>query len=211
MTSNDLVRPAQTLDVNTARYTDLLEAQSFFAVESLGLIDTDVLDGVPFIITGITFQRIVIAKDPSKQQRGYVSVEATIADERTLARCIGRGQIKTATEVAGLLFDPNERVIFNDGGTGIRRQLCMLLDRAELIRVGGDETDERRFDVPWTEFENVGEQWKASGTDDNDEPVMLPYITSDKFGSPLLIRVPRGTHSSKYNNEFGEGTTWYLG
>lgn len=200
-------------DVASASYADLTGiVDSVITIDGVSLIGKEHLIGVPHVITCITFQKIPpVAKDGT-QKNGFVSVEATIAGERELARAVARGRViangLAVTDVESLLIDPDERIVYNDGSTGVRRQLVKILDAIGLIRVDG--TTDRRFDRSWLEWEEAGEQWREQGTDDNDVAMVVPSFTHRADGRPLLINVPRGLYVSAYTNDHGESETFYL-
>src|SRR5580658_7466250 len=75
----------------------------------------DMLIGVPHIVVGLTFRD---GYTDGKIQGDYVSVEAVIADKGTMEAPQVRHQLPSP-----LLVYPNEAVVYNDGGTGIRREL----------------------------------------------------------------------------------------
>lgn len=108
------------------------------------------------------------------QNDGYVTVEATVAPEHAI--------------------EGETQVLYNDGGTGIRRQLTKILHtltRIEVARVNDDDTD---FDAEFL-------AWKTyPGIDSGD----LPSFNQ-------LIHIRRGLRVSHYTHpKFGEASTWYL-
>lgn len=205
------------MDVVQASYGDLLAAgNEFYSLDSTGLLPKEILIGVPFVITGITYQAVPVAPKGKDQPRGFVSVEATIGDVPALSRAVQRRQVPNVNAVEELAVDPEERIVFNDGSTGIRRQLTNLLDSFDIITVGGTPTGDRRtdkrFDTPWSigdkvQWESAGEQWRDQG----DNPP-VPYICQNHNGNALLIPARRGLRVSQYSDElFGDAETYYLG
>jgi hypothetical protein len=72
----------------------------------------DALEGVPFLITRVTFRKGDYAAH-------YVSCECVIAPKDMLER--------RRVNLATLPFDAGDHVVFNDGSTGIRRQIVAYL------------------------------------------------------------------------------------
>lgn len=211
------------IDVVTATYDELIASPAaLLTVDSVGLLDEkESLAGVPHVITRATFWSIdedqikAANKAGLPTPRGYVSLEATVASEDKLARAVRRS-LCPVDKVEDLDVEPNERVIYNDGSTGIRRQVVVMLQLAGLIDVGGEATDteperDRRFDVPWTEWANAGTQWVRQGEDKDGNAIMVPSFAFGPGGNPLLIHVRRGLEVSTYENAWTDkGTTWYL-
>lgn len=74
----------------------------------------DALEGVPFLITRLTFREAgMLSRD------AYVSCEAQIAPKAELER--------RRVDLQKLPFDPGELVVFNDGSTGVYRQIVQYL------------------------------------------------------------------------------------
>lgn len=213
---SELVERVGDLDLASASFTDLIADGLSFTIDGVSLVDKRNLLGVPHIITAITWQRIkpeVIAAAKKRNDdppRGFVSIEATIASGELLDRAVKRGHCPNVSDVAGLLVDPNERVVYNDGSTGIRRQCAKLLHTAGMIRVATEITTDRGFDVPWTAWEWHGDQLVEHGSDDDGEAIYVPKHTRDRNGKQLTIFVPRGLAVSAYDNDYGEAETFYL-
>jgi hypothetical protein len=93
---------------------------------------------------------------------------------------------------AALSVFPNQAVVYNDGGTGIRRQLTALFEQAGIIETGGDA------DRPMSQWKS-GADYAAAGIQ------VLP--TGEKFRYVAL----NGLRVSRYDNEYGTDLeTWYL-
>jgi hypothetical protein len=206
-------------DLATTSYSSLLaDGNLAYEMESSGLISKEALIGVPLVITGITFQHVEAltaaqVKKGAVQPRGFVSMDAIVGDVPALTRAIKRGGVPNVSELKELPVDPEERIVFNDGGTGIRRQLVGILDAAGIIEVGNGEPDkdrrfDRRFDLPWFMWDRKPGADNMVELGDNT----VPYITKNHVGTQLLIPVRRGLHASHYTDDvYGEATTYYLG
>lgn len=88
----------------------------------------------------------------------------------------------------------DQAVVFNDGSTGIRRQIVKYLTVKGRIDPGkGDEqgsSDNCRYDNPYTEWAKGGEQAKE--------------------GFEISLLCPRGTRVSEYEWNGTIANTWYL-
>lgn len=195
--------------VHTLSFSELLDLESF-VIDGFTEVGKDELQGVPHVVTGVTFW--TPKRNPDKTlQRGFVSVECTIGDANALDIALRRGWIPNKTSQDQLLFSPNERVVYNDGSTGVRRQLVQILHDAKLIDVGTrDVTDASRFDVPWLEWESFT-QFTTQGKDSDGQDIIVPSIKTKPNGNPLIIVVPRGLVKSEYSNSYtDDGVTYFL-
>lgn len=196
------------LDPTRVGYAALAEsAQDFYATDGFNVVAKSDMLGVPHIITGVRFQHPSKGRGELENRRGFVTVECTVADTRTLEKEISRGRIPGVGDMIALPFDPEERLVYNDGGTGIRRQLVKMLDAFGVITVGNTD-DPRRFDLAYTAWESC-DQMVESGELDG-EAIYVPYITRNHKGTQLVIKVQRGLYASDFSNEYGEATTYYL-
>lgn len=166
-------------------------------IDSASLEEKMPLVGVPMVITRVTYR-----PKGAKQERGYVSVEAVIADERRLTNAIRRGWIPNVSTLADFPFTPEEKIVFNDGSTGIRRQLTMVLHASGALNIGAfDDGDNSAFDRDWTEWDSFSEV----GTQKvNDAEVEIPDFQG------LQIFAQRGLRVSHYDMDGQEATTFYL-
>ena len=200
-------------NLSYAELSAIADDVGFLTIPGLTLVDQLDLLGVPFYVTGIRFQSPIPDKAKDCGWRDYVSLECTVADEATLNEQLKRGRVlrttgKNATsfqDIDELAVSPNERIVVNDGSTGIRRQIVSILDHSKmgLIEVGHHDV-ERRYDMPWNLWESSGDQTFVSGEN------ILPYFTHRKDGKPLLINSRRGLYGSEFSNEYGDSTTFYL-
>lgn len=155
--------------------------------------DKDTLAGVPHVITNLTFRE---GYSTTAGPGDYVSIEAVVADRDTLNSNPVRHYLP-APSVDQLAVYPNEAIVYNDGGTGIRRACVKMLHDIGLIDVGAPEGDENPFDRPYQLWAEGAEQ-AAIG------------FTADKNGQPLRYVVIRGLRRSDYTSPYGEATTFYF-
>lgn len=153
----------------------------------------DKLMGVPFIITRAVFREGV--QRPGVSYRDdYVSCEAIVAPAEVLKDRARRGRLDLDT----ISVDPGEQIVFNDGSTGIYRQMVqylylkMLLALPDpLVMEGGKGVCS--FDLPRS-------QW-TKGAEDGTA------------GFNIRLKCPRGLRYSDYTNEYNpDGSrTRYIG
>jgi hypothetical protein len=196
-------------------FDDLLELDSSWVIESNQLFSGDAkpyLLGIPFAITGLTFRPI----PPTKAQPGprdYVSVEAVLGSKRILERELRLGRIPNMESLEGLEsvgIEPDLRIVFNDGSTGVRRQLVMMLHTAGVIDAGGDKSmGGAQFDRWFGAWTHV-DQWTKEPDGESTDGV--PRITHTGSGKPLVIACKRGLRVSEYFSEDAgqDATTYYL-
>src|SRR5215831_18617445 len=87
----------------------------------------DDLVGVPFVITGVV-SRPGVMRD--KKQQAYVSCETRISNKLDLRAINGRregSRLPRLSDLDALTFSPNSHVVFNDGSTGVYRQMVQYL------------------------------------------------------------------------------------
>jgi hypothetical protein len=147
---------------------------------------TDALENVPFLIVGATYRPGI---ERAGRTMSYVSVEAMVAPAHLITR---RG-----IDPASLPFDPESHVVFNDGSTGIYRQITAALEGTGHIKLGSNGTrdnakmGESVFDQPPGEWEDV-----RFGDLRFDEEGRGIYY------SPIRIRASRGLRLSEYENDY---------
>lgn len=189
-------------DIMSVSYSDLIGSGEFYQVPGFGLVDDKMLlVGVPHVILGVTFQQPTPARP-----RGYVSLRGMIASADKLDEARRRGWIPNNGEIP---FNPEERIIYNDGSTGIRRQVTELLHKWGLIKVGHEnfeptEDYPSRFDLPWSEWDEYSE------SEQQGERV-VPGFTKNHLGRMFCLNVARGLRVSEYSNEKADDArTFYL-
>lgn len=155
------------------------------------------LIGICHAIVGVTYREGM----PRKGKRGdYVSVEAVVADPDTLARLAPRDSFYVTGEGSPTVY-PNEPVVYNDSGTGVRRALTAYFHDLQMIDVGKAKEGEEwssRFDRPvffWA----------------NGEEAAMKGFTSVPDGRKLAYIAPRGLRVSEYEFAGGSAETYYFG
>lgn len=159
----------------------------------------DKLMGVPFIITRVHFR-------DGTQRKGcvyrddYVSCEAVVAPRDVLEAKARKGRIIGATgerlTLDDLPVDPGEHIVFNDGSTGIYRQIVQYLAAKHIIVLPDNVPEnggkgDSRFDLPRS-------QWTRGAE-----------IATD--GINIRLYAPRGLRYSEYANDYTEdGKTRYI-
>ena len=193
--------------VNRETYYESLAAKAL-VIDSGELVENEnlgKLEKVPFIITALDFRKGDIVQKGATEPNCYVSVTATIADEKTLNKLHKFGRIN----VDDIPFMPEEGIVFNDGSTGVKRMLTEFLHGQGYIRVTAPETlvlggasGASSFDLPPHQWDEV---FRGQLTFDEDG-FGLYSVTLDQ---PLHCR--RGLRPSNYSNEYAkDATTWYL-
>lgn len=164
--------------------------------------DKFTLIGVPHVITSVTY------RDGTKDKpRGYVSVEATIAPAPAIQNAITRGWIPGVNQPSEFKLEPGGNVVYNDGSTGIRRQLTQLFHDAGMCDIGGDPKDgNARFDRAHTEWESC-EYTTTRHDAEYDVDVTIPMFDRSPNGGRLLIVVKHGLRASEYGDD---SVTFYL-
>jgi hypothetical protein len=167
--------------------------------------ELDWLLNYPFAVVGLNFREGIqrpISKT-EKERTNYVSVEIVLASGDVLkrARKLNIGQRERYTE--------GERLVFNDGSTGIYRQLCAWLEAKKVIQFPDGESagssGTSRYDTyrdQWTILNSAYASWSpaADGKDDAD--------TLNITGMVLFVK--GGLRDSAYQNDFGDAKTRYL-
>jgi hypothetical protein len=173
------------------------------------LVDQEALEGVPFVVVGVHIRDGVPQKtEKGKKLTNYLSIECVAADAVTLETLLKRKAISQGGRIVESLTDlgilPNENIVFNDGSTGVARQMVSLLHATGKIDVG----DASKPNGPMGEssFDRYHGEWARGGRDMADANAPDPCYE----GMPLL-KAPRGLRSSDYVSEFGEAQTWYIG
>jgi len=181
--------------------------------------------GIPFIIAGVRFQDTMVTSVEGRN-RDFVSLAAFVQTADIVQDAIDKGRVmKSAgrdaecyTSIEDLPVRPEERIIINDGSTGVRRQIVGLLQRLQLIEVGDreDRLNGRKdiHDLAWDEWENpfLAEDYVPSSWT-NAVGHKIPEFPSFIDGRPFIVRADRGLTASVYPNELapsGWATTYYV-
>ena len=162
------------------------------------------LVGMPMCIVQATYRPGIMNKD-NGEMMFYMSLDTIIAPERELDKAFKRGRI---TQEQRDSFEPGEHLVFNEGGTGVYRQVTALLEATNRIKIKSDLPREGAYGE--SRFDISPKQW------DVDESAEFRL---DESGNPTLafsvrILCPRGLRTSEYPNEFspsGKAETRYIG
>jgi hypothetical protein len=201
--ANDLIHALPAgMDVSNFSYDELASSGQLYQIPGFGLVsDKDDLMGVPHIVVGVTYQKPVPRKGSPYNVGDYVTLRAIVGGQSALDEAQERGWIP-----GKLMFKPNELICYNDGSTGIRRQVTTILDNAGLIKVG-DEVLEgvlSKYDKPWTQWESFS-QYVEQGS------MVVPEFANNHAGNQFLLKVDRGLRKSTYSNDYtDDGVTYYL-
>lgn len=202
------------LAIPTDPSINLFDGDSFGAGYSLpgyAEVDKAWLQGVPHIIVRATYWVPTMGM-------GMVSLECHAGTAGMFERAMRRGKIpSTALAADGSPFiEPEEPIVYSDGGTGIRRQITKMLQTYGLIDVGHDDMPEQgllgecRYDTPWIGMKK-NEGWKSFSGVRMQGPTQVPSIEENHLGEPLRINVKGGLCVSDYSSRTENGSiTYYL-
>lgn len=166
------------------------------------LVKGDLLIGVPFVTTTVTFRIGDYMNATTKVKGPYANIEIVTADAAAFARAVKRGRISADDNT----IDPGEELIFNEGGTGVYRQCVAAW-----------------LDLGWIRLPE-GEREGASGVSILDTPLADWLISNggpvtvgaDGEGNPVYsaatrLYCKRGLRVSEYENDYTkEGRTRYF-
>lgn len=200
---NAMTRPVSEVDANA--YQLALSGDHFVIPSTHRLIEEkSSLVGIPHVITAVTYQL-----PTQTRPLGYVSVEALVADAETLERYRMMRRIPESSIINNRLFvDALERIVYNDGSTGIRRTLTKLFEDQGMLVIGSDLPEsgplgQCRYDIPWP-------QWTNFSQSEMQSDVAVPRFTKLPNGNPLIIPIPNGLRSSGYTVDGEDVTTFFL-
>jgi hypothetical protein len=186
----------------TESWTDL--ASGAVVAPGADLIPGNLLAGVPFIITSATFRPSDYKNAATGVTPHYVSLEIVSGDETEFAKARKRGRITDACPI-----DPGEELIFNEGGTGVYRQIVAAFEAFGWIALPEGPLEgpygQSRLDTPpgaWTYTDAIVAADVQVRFDGDGSPVV---------SAPLRILARRGLRVSEYENDYTkEGVTRYL-
>jgi hypothetical protein len=165
----------------------------------------ETLIGVPFCIFSATFREGDYKNAKTGVTGWYVSLYTMVAPEDDIARAIRRKRIPE--ENLPNVPDPDEKLVINEGGTGVYRQIVAYLEEKGFISITSDlpregAYGESRYDVLPPEW-----GYPENGTHElRFDPAGLPVVS---FRVRLLC--PRGLRGSDYENEYTKtGRTRYI-
>jgi hypothetical protein len=167
-----------------------LALDTAYVSQGFRLVDKDELIGVPFIIKRVVYREGF----PREGAEGdYVSVECIVADKATLEAAPIKAGLPSV-----LTIYPNEGVVFNDSGTGVRRTLTKFFDDQKLIDVGKPLAEGTNpFDKPF-------QMWHSG-----QGPAEAGFRGED-VGHAALYLALRGLRRSDYEWHGNEATTFYF-
>jgi len=167
----------------------------------------DDLVGVPFAIVGVTFRPGVLR---GKERQAYVSCETRIAPHLDLRLINSRregSRLPRLETLEALAFGPDSHVVFNDGSTGVYRQVVKYLAAKGYIRLSeplieAGSYGESAFDQPPHRWATI----RAGETSGETQDGFLDYSAA------IRLICPRGLRLSLYENDYTQtGKTRYLG
>jgi hypothetical protein len=170
-----------------------------FWTQGFRLVDKDDLLGVPHIIISVTYREGF----PRAGVKGdYVSVEAVVGHAELLGSAPVMASIRSQksdiTSVLDLPVFPNEAVVYNDGSTGVRRQITEHLTDKGMIDPGP------KVEMLPSRFDRQIQKW-AKGSDLLDN-----RIAAYPDGSGFAYIATRGLRRSDYKYETQDASTWYI-
>ena len=166
----------------------------------------DDLVGVPFLITGVVFRPGVLR---GTERSAYVSCECRIAprlDLRLINTRRESSRLGKVPDLEQLTFEPDAHVVFNDGSTGVYRQIVKYLAMKGFITLSDPIVEagsygESSFDQPPSRWADT-----STGQISRDEDGWVGYTT------PIRLYCPRGLRLSLYENDYTQtGKTRYIG
>lgn len=196
-----------------ASYEELMQVPGFM-VTGATIVDKGWLLGVPHIVTSATFW--TPKQDKNGLRMGMVSLEGVIANATLLERQIRLGRVlervgdetRVIKSLDELGFYPDERIVYNDESTGIRRNVVKWLADTSLItlpKAAPKGYDGNLYDLPWP-------MWDAFSENTLQGELVVPRFTKMASGNPFLIHAARGLRVSEYKNDYtDEGLTYYFG
>jgi hypothetical protein len=168
-----------------------LALDSAYRAQGFTLIDKEALENVPFVVKRVVY-RPGFPRGENKEPGDYISAECVVADREFLS--LPQVKYKLPTE---LKVYPNQPVVFNDSGTGIRRKLTEAFATASIVIPGKNRENENPFDQPF-------QRW-IGGAD-----VAQSGIDGTMLGAQGVYFSQGGLRRSDYESPYGPATTWYF-
>lgn len=188
-------------DENRHDWNDLMaEAVGVGGADLLGAELVDYLVGVPHCVVGVDFRQG--EAEGNGHDGAFVSLTALVAPEDVIKR-------RFKGDLSALPFEPEAVIVYNDGGTGIYRQVVKLLHANGFIGLPdikeGGAAGESTYDLhpaKWT-----GVDAKRVRVAYGDDGTTITGIHAN-----LRIAAPRGIRYSEYNVPgVGPAKTRYIG
>ena len=151
------------------------------------------LIGVPMCLIMATF-RLGDYADKNGVKGFYVSLDTIIGPQEEIARAIRRKRIPDDVTPP----EPGEHLVFNEGGTGVYRQIVSYLEETRLIKITSalpreGAYGESRLDIPPSDWE-VDDTAEFRKSDDGKLSLAFSF----------RILCPRGLRSSEYANDYSK-------
>jgi hypothetical protein len=177
-------------------------------VEGFELAADEVLDalvGIPHLITRVTFRPGIVRRmrDGSDKQFAYVSCEATVApEERITLRRVNRARkasdLPPIEKLEDLPISPGEHLVYNDGSTGIYRQIVAYLHTHDYITAADEmvvagKSGETTLDMPPGDWASVDRDRGETGETEDG------FVT---YEASVRLLCPRGIRISEYENDY---------
>lgn len=198
-------------DANAHDWNDLQsEAIDLGGADLLGKELIDFLVKVPHTVVGVSFYQGKALENG--HDGAFVSATAMIAPEDILRKRF-KGNEKAST-VEALPFDAEDIVVYNDGSTGLYRQVVraladkgyiLLTPKGEGILEGGG-SGESTYDLHPSKWAGI--------TNDTSRARELPKKDDGSWGGVefyIRISAPRGIRYSEYEGPTGPARTRYIG
>jgi hypothetical protein len=157
----------------------------------------EMLIGVPMCLIQATFRRGDFA-DKDGVKGFYVSLDTIVAPAEELARAARRKGITPYVQ-------PGEHLVFNEGGTGVYRQIVAYLESQGRILIKSDLPAEGAYGE--SRFDITPADW------DVDESANFKTGEDGQLALAFSIRLlcPRGLRTSEYKNQYTQsGVTRYI-
>jgi hypothetical protein len=166
----------------------------------------DDLVGVPFAITRVIFRPGVLRDG---ERAAYISCECIVSPNLDLRVINGRregSRLPRLADLDSLAFGPDSHVVFNDGSTGVYRQIVKYLATKGYIELKSPIVEAGNYGE--TSFDSAPGGWAnvIAGESKFDADGFMDYDAS------IRLYCPRGLRLSIYENDYTQtGKTRYLG
>lgn len=164
----------------------------------------DDLVGVPFIITRVIFRPGIMR---NKVQAAYVSCEIRVSphlDLRLINTRRDSSRLPKVDDLEKLPFGPDAHVVFNDGSTGVYRQVVWMLASKGYITLKTPVVESGAYGE--SSFDSPPGLWAAKPHGTETDIDGFPGYTAD-----VRVYCPRGLRLSMYENDYTQtGKTRYL-